>query len=352
MKSKKKQLKNNIRYFSVLEYLFTLILLGVLGALPALMYGGEMFAKHTRPYIVWYILYWAIVTALFFGFTFYQKYNAYDKPMRALSEATNRVAAGDFSIYLKPVHSLTSLNYIDVMFKDFNKMVEELGSLETMKSDFISNVSHEIKTPLAVIQNYASALQEENISPEYRKECAETIATASQNLTSLVTNILKLNKLENQEILPPAQPYDVCRQLYDCVLSFEQLWEAKNIKLVADIEDRAYILAEPSMVEIIWRNLLSNSIKFTEANGTIALTQTSDETNIVVTITDSGRGMDEATLKRIFDKFYQGDTSHAEEGNGLGLALTNRVIELLGGSITVDSELGAGTTFVVKLPTA
>ena len=349
MSTLKKKQKMNIRYFSWPQYFITFFSLAILGGLPALMYGGETIWQEIQHYLIWYLLYWAIVAAILWGFIMYQKYAAFDKPIRELSEAANLVAAGDFSIYLKPLHASEHLGYLDAMFNDFNTMVEELGSLETMKTEFISNVSHELKTPLAVIQNYAMALQADALAPEQRKEYTDTIITASQNLTILVTNILNLNKLEHQEILPPCKPYNVSRQLYDCALAFEDIWTEKEINFIADIEDRAYIMADSSMVEIIWRNLLSNALKFTPANGTVSLTQTSNEEQIIVTITDSGIGMDPTTYQHIFERFYQGDTSHASEGNGLGLALTNRVIELIGASITVESEVGTGTTFTVKI---
>ncbi|MEG0733329.1 MAG: HAMP domain-containing sensor histidine kinase [Vagococcus sp.] len=349
MSTLKSKQKIKIRYFSWPQYFITFFSLSLLGGLPALMYGGKTVWNEVQNYIIWYLLYWAIVAAVLWGFIMYQKYKAFDKPMRQLSDAANQVAAGDFSIYLSPLHTSKHLDYLDAMFKDFNTMVEELGSLETMKSEFISNVSHELKTPLAVIQNYAMALQVDALSLEHRKEYTDTIITAAQNLTTLITNILNLNKLEHQEILPPSEPYNVCRQLYDCALAFEDIWTEKEIHFIADIEDRAYIRADSSMVEIIWRNLLSNAIKFTPPNGSVSLTQTSDDEQIIVRITDSGIGMAPATYQHIFERFYQGDTSHASEGNGLGLALTKRVIELIGANITVESEVGKGTTFTVKI---
>jgi signal transduction histidine kinase len=293
--------------------------------------------------------YWAIISLIFCMVTKILIYVSYDKPMRTLGEAAKKVAEGDYSVWVPPIRKDGKKDYVEVMFDDFNIMVEELGTTEILKSDFISNVSHEIKTPLSVIQSYAMALQKEELTPEARKEYTDTIITASKKLTALVTNILKLNKLENQEILMSAEPYDLCRQLCDCALSFEELWEEKNITFDVDIEDRAIICEDESMLEIVWNNLLSNALKFTEPGGTVKLTQTSDSDTVTVAVEDSGCGMSEETLNHIFDKFYQGDTSHFQEGNGLGLAISLRVIDLVGGRISVKSSPGCGTAFTVEL---
>lgn len=352
MKKKQIEMDSRVkaRHFTWLEYALTYFILLTLSAGQAMIYAQYMRADSMPAEYIWGMLgYWALVAAAFCLVTARQKFRAYDRPMRKLSQAAKQVAGGDFSVWLEPAHTADKLDYVDVMFEDFNKMVEELGSIETLKNDFIANVSHEIKTPLSVIQSYAMALQKEDLPQERRREYADTIITASKNLTALVTNILKLNKLENQEIIPAAEPFDLCRQLSDCALVFENAWEEKGVQFAADMEDHVMIRADASMLEIVWHNLLSNALKFTEPGGKITLTQVSDEASVTVSISDTGCGMDEETMKHIFDKFYQGDTSRSGEGNGLGLALSLRVIELAGGSISVKSEPGEGTTFTVKL---
>lgn len=351
---RKKKIEEDIRvksrHFSWTEYALTFFVLLTLSAGQWMIYAEYLPLDSMLAEYIWGMLgYWAIVTAIFCLISARQKIRNFDKPMRKLSKAAKQVAGGDFSVYLAPEHTADKLDYVDVMFEDFNTMVEELGSIETLKNDFVANVSHEIKTPLSVIQSYALALQKEDLPQEKRKEYADTIVTASQNLTTLVTNILKLNKLGNQEIVSAAKPFDLCRQLCDCALAFETVWEQKNIEFMADIEDRATIAADESMLEIVWHNLLSNALKFTESGGMIALTQVSDESVVTVSISDTGCGMDEETMKHIFDQFYQGDTSRSEEGNGLGLALSLRIVELMGGSIAVESEPGQGATFTVRL---
>ena len=294
--------------------------------------------------------YWGIVAAGITWFTVGRIRNTYEIPMQQLAEATSKVAAGDFSVYIPTIHTADKMDYVDVMIKDFNKMVEELGSIETLKTDFVSNVSHEMKTPIAVMKNYAELLQADKIEDGKRKEYAESIENAATRLSDLIGNILKLNKLENQRITPEAEDYDVCRQLCECILQFEDAWDEKGIELEAEIEDAAMVRADEKLMELVWNNLLSNAIKFTEPGGSVTIRQTSDENYIRVSVSDTGCGMSKESMKHIFDKFYQGDTSHSKEGNGLGLALVKRVLELMDGDIQIVSEEGKGSTFTVTLP--
>lgn len=298
------------------------------------------------------MIYWGMVAAALTLFTRRKIRATYEEPMHKLAEATSRVANGDFSVYVPALHTQDKWDYLDVMIMDFNKMVEELGSIETLKTDFVSNVSHEMKTPIAIIKNYAELLKAEHITEEQRKEYAESIEGAVMRLSNLISNILKLNKLENQRITPEVETYDVCRQLCECILQFEDAWDEKEIELEAEIEDVAMVEADESLLELMWNNLLSNAIKFTEPGGTITVKLTSDESFIKISVSDTGCGMEDNILNHIFDKFYQGDTSHSKEGNGLGLALVKRVLELLDGDIQVFSEAGKGSTFLVSLPAA
>lgn len=306
--------------------------------------------KVTRTMQITILGHWLFGAVVFTLVTRYQVQYRYEKPVAAFAEAARRVANGDFSVYVPTRHTADKMDYLDAIFTDFNTMTEELGSIETLKTDFFSNVSHEIKTPLAVIQNNAELLRGDRLSDEQRREYADTVLQATKRLSNLITNMLKLNKLEKQAIKPIPQVYDVCQQLCECALQFEETWEEKDIELIADIQDRAWINADQGLMEIVWNNLLSNAFKFTPQGGTVTLSQNCDENEIRVSVSDTGCGMDEDTQKHMFDKFFQGDTSHSTEGNGLGLALVKRVLELSDSIITVESRVGQGTAFSVTMP--
>lgn len=337
---------------------FSLTLFGVFWGILLLMSGvhtGLILLANRLHWNEWIqtvipMIYWAMVAL---GMTLYTRWmvkRTYEEPMIEFAKATAKVAQGDFSVYVAPLHTIDKQDYLDAMIRDFNKMVEELGSIETLKTDFFSNVSHEIKTPLAVIQNNAELLSQDGITEERRREYAQNIRHATRRLSNLITNMLKLNRLEKQVIKPTPTQFDLCAQLSECALQFERSWEEKDIELIAELEDRAFITGDEELLALVWTNLLSNAIKFTPPGGAVTLTQTSDTDAVTVCVSDTGCGMDETTVKHIFDKFYQGDTSHATEGNGLGLALVQRILELSGGGICVKSTPGKGSVFFVTLP--
>ena len=221
--------------------------------------------------------------------------------------------------------------------------------METLRTDFIANVSHELKTPLAVIQNYGSLLQDPALPKEQRVEYAKAVTDASRRLADLIANILKLNKLENQQIFPQAETYDLGEQLRECLLGFEDAWEAKELAVEADIPDGVAVRTDRELLTLVWNNLFSNAVKFTDAGGSIHVSLRHTGTQAEVCVTDTGCGMSPETGRHIFEKFYQGDSSHATQGNGLGLALVRRVVDIVGGEISVKSTLGKGSTFSVVL---
>ncbi len=271
-------------------------------------------------------------------------------PVQRIILASEKVTKGDFSVRIEKIGTADSSDGFDIIIDYLNQMIEELGSMETLRSDFIANVSHELKTPLSVIGNYCTMLQRDNLTEEERKEYAQAITSTTRNMASMITNILKLNKLENQKIYPSTNFFDLGEQLRESVLVFEELWEKKNLNLHCDIEDDVRINADPELLSLAWNNLLSNAIKFTPSGGDLFVSLKQVDNQAVVRIEDTGSGISEEALERIFEKFYQGDSSHATQGNGLGLALVKRVIDIVGGEIEVESEVGKGSVFSVILP--
>ena len=270
------------------------------------------------------------------------------KPLRKLVRAARKVAEGDFTVQLQSTRKNGKMNEIDVLIEDFNKMTRELAGNEMLKSDFIANVSHEIKTPLSIIQSYTKALKDGYVPPEQQEQYMETVIETAERLSTMITNILKLSKLENQQIFLAPQTYQLGEQLRHCALGFMEKWQVKDIDFVIDVEDMA-VCYDPSLMELVWNNLLSNAVKYTERGGKISFISRKVDNMVTVTVKDSGCGMDQETCRRVFEKFYQGDTSHASEGNGLGLALAKKIVDVVGGRIWVESSPGEGSVFTVKL---
>ena len=346
----KKERLEESRFPSSIFFVYLLVLLLMAGIHTGILTWMEKENWNDTLRIVIVIGYWTAIAGGLTAFTRYRIRKTYDIPVKRLAEAAGQVAKGDFSVYVETVHTAENKDYLDKLIDDFNKMVAELGSIETLKTDFFASVSHEFKTPLAAIQNNAMLLNRQGISEEERLEYAEAVIHATRRLTSLITNMLRLNKLEKQTILPEAQTYDLCQQICECIVEFDSLMEKKQIEFEADLEDRAMITADESLMEMVWNNLLSNALKFTPEGGGVKIRQYTEPEGIIVSVEDTGCGMDEKTQKKIFEKFYQGDTSHAVEGNGLGLALVLRILNLMDCSITVESELGKGSSFTVHIP--
>ena len=272
-----------------------------------------------------------------------------ERPVKKITEATSKMIEGDFSIRLEHVSKFYDDDGFNKIIDAINTMAEELSSVETLRTDFIANVSHEMKTPLAIMQNYGTLLQAPDLPEEKRFEYAKTISDASRRLADMMTNILKLNRLENQQIYPNLTTFDLDEQLCESLLQYESTWERKNIEIETDIEENVFVSADAELLSLVWNNLFSNAFKFTDDGGKVSLSLTADEKYAAVKISDTGCGMSAEVGAHIFEKFYQGDTSRATQGNGLGLALVKRVVDIMQGEIGVESAIGVGTTFTVKI---
>ena len=272
-----------------------------------------------------------------------------ERPVKCITNAAEKIMQGDFSVRIEQQSKFGTDGTFNRIIDCLNRMTEELGSVETLRTDFIANVSHEMKTPLSVMQNYGTLLQSPELSDEKRMEYAKGVTDGSRCLADMMTNILKLNRLENQQIYPQTTEFDLGEQLCECLLQYENVWEKAGIEIDTDIAENVKVKADAELLSLVWNNLLSNAFKFTEDGGTVSVTLSATEHHAVVKVRDTGCGMSPEVGAHIFEKFYQGDTSHSVQGNGLGLALVKRVVDIMQGEIRVESTIGKGTTFTVKI---
>lgn len=267
-------------------------------------------------------------------------------PILKISRASNQVAKGNFKVQ---VEGDSRIAEVQQTFANFNHMVRELGTIETLRSDFIANVSHEFKTPLNAIEGYATLLQDRTLSDEEELDYIDKILFNTNRLSELAGNILLLSKVENQNIPESVSRYKLDEQIRQTLVMLEPKWSEKNIDL--DIElDEVYITNCEGLLAHVWLNVIGNAIKFSEKGGEIAIRLSADTAGAVATVRDNGIGMSGDTLQHIFEKFYQSDSSRKSEGNGIGLALVKKILDLCGGSISVTSAIGEGSTFRIFLP--
>ena len=321
-----------------------ILFLQVLSAEMGLLYTPENIAEAAKITFLNVL----IITALFKIVDYIRRKIMVDKPVRIITDATEKIMNGDFSVRVKQMHG-AGMEGFNQIGETINAMAEELSGVETLRTDFVANVSHEMKTPLAVMQNYGTPLQAPDLPEEKRIEYAKAITDASRRLADMMTNILKLNRLENQQIYQNLTTFDLGEQLCESLLQYESTWERKNIEIETDIAESVLVSADAELLSLVWNNLFSNAFKFTQDGGKVMLTLTSDEKFATVKVTDTGCGMSAEVGSHIFEKFYQGDTSHATQGNGLGLPLVKRVVDIMQGEIGVESAVGVGTTFTVKI---
>lgn len=267
-------------------------------------------------------------------------------PIGNISQAAKQVAKGDFSIQAEAGNSLRELRELT---DNFNKMVQELGSIESFRNDFVTNISHEFKTPLAAIEGYVTLLQEPSLTEEERNEYIRIIMESTKQLSSMAGNILMLSRLEKQEIITGQTWFKLDEQIRQSLLMLEPLWERKQLDLDIDLPPVRYY-GNSDLLMQAWLNLFQNAIKFTPSGGSVAASMRELSDGVEVKISDTGIGMDRDTMKRIFEKFYSENKDLGRSGNGLGLSITRRIIELSGGRISVESRVDEGSCFTVLLP--
>ncbi len=271
-----------------------------------------------------------------------------ENPINDILSATQRLSCGDFDVCLELRHSYGRYDEFDVIMSNLNEMATAFKNNANISNSFIANVSHEIRTPIAVICSCVDALSDNALSLEQRDEYLEMLQSTTQKLSTLVINILKLNKIENCQININKELFNVGELVRGVLITYVETIENKNLSLSCDIDD-IDIYSDASLIEIIATNLLSNAIKFTDEGGSISVCVKAQEQYVVLSVTDTGCGISSEVGERIFEKFYQADTSRKTQGNGLGLALVKLIIDVLGGQITVNSQIDKGSTFTVRL---
>ena len=328
--------------FFILNFVFSILILNIIAFTPLKHLLGNSFAFSTimvfasaylgSTLVASIICYYIIKRVLY--------------PLVELSDKSMKVAKGDFSVVINEKSSLPELKKT---LESFNVMVQELNKVEILGKDFINNVSHEFKTPLSVIRSNINIIENTDLNNEERKHCFELINSAIEKLSNLVSNVLKISKLDNNKINIEEKTFRLDEQIRQCIVSHADKIEEKDIELDINLEE-TNITTDEDLLSQVWENLIGNAVKFTPKKGKITVSLVKEKTVIKVLVSDNGCGINQEALKHIFDRFYQADTSHTKDGNGLGLAIVGRIIKLLNGNIEVDSKINEGTNFVVILP--
>lgn len=271
-------------------------------------------------------------------------------PLRKLTKLTKQVSEGNYDINTEGITNFfTERTDLGTLVESFEDMTQELSSTEIFRNDFIHNFSHEFKTPIISIRGFANQLYKGDLTPEQQREFAKIILDESEHLANMSSNVLLLSKLESQEIVSDREKFSLDEQLRTCMLLLEEQWSDKNITIDMDLDEIEYY-QNKDLLYHVWMNLFSNAIKFTLEGGTVTVKCHTANDAVFVAVSDNGIGMDENTKNHIFEKFYQGDSSHATAGNGLGLSLVKRIVEMMEGRISVESSPDKGSTFIVSLP--
>lgn len=340
MKPKRRPRLSLTLWFTVLLFVENLIAVGISSASVSLIisFVGESIVIAPEIMVLIFSLVLGTVLALVSNKLFLA-------PMRKLNDKMGQVAKGDFTVR---VEQRTRVKEIANIYKNFNTMVSELASLETIQSDFVANVSHEFKTPLSAIEGYSMLLQGTKGVTKDQERYIDKILFNTKRLSDLVGNILLLAKLDNQTIKAKNKTYRLDEQIRQSIMLYEIAWTNKNLSLDVDLEAVQFTGTEDLMFHV-WNNLLGNAIKFSPDNVPLEITLKKNGEKIIFTIMDNGPGINEKAINHVFDKFYQGDSAHKEEGSGLGLSLVARIVSINGGKVSVENRESGGAIFTVEL---
>ncbi len=349
MKKKKQKTKEQlspmrrkISAMLTLQTFFVVLIVMVIATAIALMYRVAITDMHMIGVLSMLVPIVVLVTLVNFLFTRYI-YRYLDK----ISDAMQKVADGDYTVRLdaekdQPFREL---------YRNFNTMAEELGGVEMLKNDFINGYAHELRTPITSINGFAEMLLNDDgtLSREEKRSYLEIIASESRRLADLAGNSLLMSRLDTQKIIPDKKPFSLDEQLRRCSILLSGQWTEKELDMTMDLDEAVYV-GDYDLMQHLWINLLTNAVKYTPKGGSIIVTLKNEEKFIAVSVADTGKGIPPEDRERIFDKYYQTDKSHSKRGLGLGLAICKRIVQLCNGSLTVESDVGVGSTFTVKLP--
>lgn len=291
---------------------------------------------------------WFLICTCISNLIIYKTMYSTVRMIERLTEATKQVAKGDFNVRIDAENN-HHIYEVENLYNNFNYMVKELGTIETLRNDFVADVSHEFKTPISAIEGYAMLLQDKNLTEEERNQYVDSIIYNSKRLSTLTGNILMISRLENDTVKVNPAKFSLDEQIRRIILTFEEKWSEKNLNLDIDLDSVQYY-GDEDLLYNVWLNLISNAIKFSNQDGLLKVKLVNNQYNVVVTIEDCGIGMSQNALNRIYEKFYQSDSSRASEGNGLGMTLVKNICDICGAEIKIHSELGKGTRFTVILP--
>ena len=349
MKKKKQKTKEQlspmrrkISAMLTLQTFFVVLIVMVIATAIALMYRVVITDMHMIGVLSMLVPIVVLVTLVNFLFTRFI-YRYLDK----ISDAMQKVADGDYTVRLdaekdQPFREL---------YRNFNTMAEELGGVEMLKNDFINGYAHELRTPITSINGFAEMLLNDDgtLSREEKRSYLEIIASESRRLADLAGNSLLMSRLDTQKIIPDKKPFSLDEQLRRCSILLSGQWTEKELDMTMDLDEAVYV-GDYDLMQHLWINLLTNAVKYTPKGGSITVTLKNEEKFIAVSVADTGKGIPPEDRERIFDKYYQTDKSHSKRGLGLGLAICKRIVQLCNGSLTVESDVGVGSTFTVKLP--
>ncbi len=335
-------MRRKISAMLTLQTFFVVLIVMVIATAIALMYRVAITDMHMIGVLSMLVPIVVLVTLVNFLFTRFI-YRYLDK----ISDAMQKVADGDYTVRLdaekdQPFREL---------YRNFNTMAEELGGVEMLKNDFINGYAHELRTPITSINGFAEMLLNDDgtLSREEKRSYLEIIASESRRLADLAGNSLLMSRLDTQKIIPDKKPFSLDEQLRRCSILLSGQWTEKELDMTMDLDEAVYV-GDYDLMQHLWINLLTNAVKYTPKGGSITVTLKNEEKFIAVSVADTGKGIPPEDRERIFDKYYQTDKSHSKRGLGLGLAICKRIVQLCNGSLTVESEVGVGSTFTVKLP--